>query len=215
MGNFSLIITAGGSSSRYGGNKLLEDLNGKTVIEHSVNAFLNFKEIKEILIPTNENFISDFKDLLNDERIKIINGGNSRQESVYNALQLVTCEYIIVHDGARPLIKEAVISQVIDMVKTHNAVSVMTKTTDTIKKVNENGQIIKTIDRSQLYNTQTPQAFRSEIIMSAHEQLKKKSFTDDASMLEELDIPVFIVNGSYTNIKITTKSDLDFAKLYI
>ena len=101
------------------------------------------------------------------------------------------------------------------MVQTHNAVSVMTKTTDTIKKVNENGQIIKTIDRSQLYNTQTPQAFRSEIILSAHEQLKKQQFTDDASMLEELDIPVFIVNGSYTNIKITTKSDLDFAKLYI
>ena len=215
MGNFSLIITAGGSSSRYGKNKLLEEINGRTVIEHSVNAFLNFEEIKEIIIPTNENFIKDFKTIFSDERVQIINGGNSRQESVYNALQLVTCEYVIIHDGARPLIKEAVISQVIDMVQTHNAVSVMTKTTDTIKKVNENGQIIKTIDRSQLYNTQTPQAFRSEIILSAHEQLKKQQFTDDASMLEELDIPVFIVNGSYTNIKITTKSDLDFAKLYI
>ena len=215
MGNFSLIITAGGSSSRYGKNKLLEEINGRTVIEHSVNAFLNFEEIKEIIVPTNESFIKDFKTIFSDERVQIINGGNSRQESVYNALQLVTCEYVIIHDGARPLIKEAVISQVIDMVQTHNAVSVMTKTTDTIKKVNENGQIIKTIDRSQLYNTQTPQAFRSEIILSAHEQLKKQQFTDDASMLEELDIPVFIVNGSYTNIKITTKSDLDFAKLYI
>ena len=91
----------------------------------------------------------------------------------------------------------------------------MTKTTDTIKEVDEDGKIIKTIDRSKLYNTQTLQAFRTELILSAHRQLKNKNFTDDASMLEELDIPVFIVNGSYTNIKITTKSDLDFAKLYI
>ena len=102
-----------------------------------------------------------------------------------------------------------------DMVQTHNAVSVMTKTTDTIKEVDEDGKIIKTIDRSKLYNTQTPQAFRSELILSAHKQLKNKHFTDDASMLEELDIPVFVVIGSYTNIKITTESDLDFAKLYI
>jgi 2-C-methyl-D-erythritol 4-phosphate cytidylyltransferase len=83
------------------------------------------------------------------------------------------------------------------------------------RKVDENGQIIRTIDRSKLYNTQTPQAFRTELILSAHEQLKNKSFTDDASMLEELDVPVYVVNGSYTNIKITTKSDLDFANLYI
>ena len=79
----------------------------------------------------------------------------------------------------------------------------------------ENGKIIRTIDRSLLYNTQTPQAFKTEIIKKAHNQLLAGNYTDDASMLEELDIPVYIVIGSYTNIKITTKSDLDFAKIYI
>ena len=215
MTKFSLIITAGGSSSRYGKNKLLEELGGKTVIENTVNAFLSLECINQIIIPTNSDYIKEFQNLFSNNKIKIIDGGKSRQESVYKALQFVENEYVIIHDGARPLVKPAIVEQVIDMVKTHNAVSVMVKTTDTIKEVDENGQILKTIDRSRLYNTQTPQAFRTELILSAHKQLQNKSFTDDASMLEELDVPVFVVNGSYTNIKITTKSDLDFAKLYI
>ena len=84
-----------------------------------------------------------------------------------------------------------------------------------IVPLDENGKIIRTIDRSKLYNTQTPQAFKTELIKKAHEELKESNFTDDSSMLEELNIPVHIVIGSYSNIKITTKSDLDFAKLYI
>ena len=215
MIKFSLIITAGGSSARYGKNKLLETLGNKTVIENTVNAFLGIECINQIILPTNSDFVVDFQNLFQNEIIKIVDGGKSRQESVYKALQYIENEYVIIHDGARPLIKPAIIEQVIDMVQTHNAVSVMTKTIDTIKEVDENGQIIRTIDRSKLYNTQTPQAFRTELILSAHEQLKNKSFTDDASMLEELDVPVYVVNGSYTNIKITTKSDLDFANLYI
>ena len=91
----------------------------------------------------------------------------------------------------------------------------MTKTTDTIKEVDSNGRIIRTIDRSRLYNTQTPQGFKTELIKSAHNKLKNGNYTDDCSMLEELGIPVYIVNGDYTNIKITVKNDLDYAKLYI
>lgn len=216
MTNFSVIITAGGTSSRYGNkNKLLEYLDDKTVIEHTVSAFLEFDEITEIIIPANKSIKDEIESMLIDKRIKIVEGGDSRQKSVYNALQYVNNEYVIIHDGARPLIKSGVISQVIDLVGLKNAVSVMTKTTDTIKEVAPDGRIIRTIDRSKLYNTQTPQAFKTSVIKDAHEKLKDGNFTDDSSMLEELNIPVYIVNGSYTNIKITTKSDLDFAKLYI
>lgn len=216
MANFSLIITAGGTSSRYGNkNKLLERIDDKTVIEHSLSNFLEFENIKEIIIPTNQSAKEEFQELFSDYRIKIIDGGDSRQKSVYNALQVVNNEYVIIHDGARPLIKFGVIAQVMDSVTTNNAVSVMTKTTDTIKEVDEKGFIIKTIDRSKLYNTQTPQAFKTSLIKDAHERLKNENFTDDSSMLEALGIPVSIVIGNYTNIKITTKSDLDFAKLYI
>ena len=216
MTKYSLIITAGGTSSRYGNkNKLLELIDSKTVIEHTISNFLDFEEITEIIIPTNISIKEELKHLLKDPRITFADGGETRQKSVDNALKLVKNDFVLIHDGARPLISKGVIKQVLDSVVENDAVSVMTKTTDTIKEVDENGVIIKTIDRSMLYNTQTPQAFRTELIKSAHEILKNGSYTDDASMLEALNKPVHIIIGSYTNIKITTKSDLDFAKLYI
>lgn len=216
MADFSLIITAGGTSSRYGNtNKLLELIDSKTVIEHSINPFLEFAEIKEIIIPANISITDELKALFNLPKIKITEGGSSRQESVYKALKQARGEYVIIHDGARPLITREIISNVIEKVQVYNAISVMTKTTDTIKEVDSNGKIIKTIDRSKLYNTQTPQAFKTELIKNAHEKLKGQSYTDDCSMLEELGEGVYIVQGSPTNIKITSKSDLDFAKLYI
>lgn len=216
MKNFSLIITAGGTSSRYGNtNKLLEKINDKTVIEETVSKFIDFDEIDEIIIPANSSIIEILQKLLNNPKVKIIEGGNTRQKSVYNALQVVKNDYVLIHDGARPLIRKDTIAYVLEAVLDKDAVTVMTKTTDTIKEVDSTGRIIRTIDRSKLYNTQTPQAFKTSIIKEAHEKLKDGNFTDDCSMLEELNIPVYIVNGSYTNIKITIKSDLDFAKLYI
>lgn len=216
MNKFSLIITAGGTSSRYGStNKLLEIINDKTVIEETIAKFIDFDEIDEIIISANVSIIPILQEMFNNSKIKIIEGGNTRQKSVYNALQVVKNEYVLIHDGARPLIRKDTIAYVLEAVVDKNAVTVMTKTTDTIKEVDTDGRIIRTIDRSKLYNTQTPQAFRTDIIKQAHEKLKDGNFTDDCSMLEELNIPVYIVNGSYTNIKITIKSDLDFAKLYI
>ena len=216
MNKFSLIITAGGTSSRYGSkNKLLEIINDKTVIEETIAKFIDFDEIDEIIISANISIIPTLQEMFNNPKIKIIEGGNTRQKSVYNALQVVKNEYVLIHDGARPLIRKDTIAYVLEAVVDKNAVTVMTKTTDTIKEVDTNGRIIRTIDRSKLYNTQTPQAFRTDIIKQAHEKLKDGNFTDDCSMLEELNIPVYIVNVSYTNIKITIKSYLDFAKLYI
>lgn len=216
MDRFSVIITAGGTSSRYGNkNKLLEKINDLTVIEETVNKFLNIECIDEIIIPSNEGIKEELTKLFKNPIIKIINGGETRQKSVYNALKTVKNEYVLIHDGARPLVTKEIILDTISSVLKHGAVSVMTKTTDTIKEVDSDGRIIRTIDRSKLYNTQTPQGFKTELIKNAHEMLKNGNYTDDCSMLEELDIPVYIVNGSYTNIKITVKNDLDFAKLYI
>ena len=216
MNNFSVIITAGGTSSRYGNkNKLLEIIKDKTVIEETVSKFLIFDCINEIIIPANKEIIPEFERLLPSDKVKIIQGGSTRQKSVYNALKVVKNGYVLIHDGARPLVTNDIIKNTIDSTVKYGAVSVMTKTTDTIKEVDENGRIIKTIDRSKLYNTQTPQGFKTHLIKSAHEKLKDGSYTDDASMLEKLNVPVYIVNGSYTNIKITVKNDLDFAKIYI
>jgi len=216
MNKFSVIITAGGTSSRYGKqNKLLENIKDRTVIEETVNKFIDFEEIDEIVIPANKEIKNEFEKIFPNPKIKIILGGSTRQKSVYEGLKTVKNPYVLIHDGARPLVTKEIIKDCINSTIKYNAVSVMTKTTDTIKEVDESGRIIRTIDRSKLYNTQTPQGFKTSLIKDAHEKLIDGNYTDDCSMLEELNIPVYIVNGSYTNIKITVKNDLDFARIYI
>ena len=125
MTKFSLIITAGGTSSRYGNNnKLLEYIDSRTVIEHSVGAFLNFDNITEIIIPTNASIKSAVSNYLLNERVKIVEGGQTRQESVYNALKFVKNEYVIIHDGARPMIKQNYINSSIDEMNNFKGVTI-------------------------------------------------------------------------------------------
>lgn len=206
------IITAGGTSSRFGtGNKLLEKIYGKEVIKYTIEAFEK-SDIDEIIISANKSIIPELSSMFNH---KITEGGSTRQASVYNGLKAIEkSDFVLIHDGARPVITPEIINRTIDLVKEKNAVSVMTKTIDTIKEV-QDGKIIKTIDRSKLYNTQTPQAFRYDLIMSAHEKLQGQNFTDDAGMLEALGYDVYIVDGSYKNIKITTQSDIEIAKIFL
>ena len=205
------IKTAGGTSSRFGNNnKLLEKVYGKEIIRYTVEAFEK-SNVDEIVICANKTIISDLQKMFTH---KVIEGGSTRQESVYNGLKTVTCDYVLIHDGARPIITPEMINNTISAAQKHSAVTVMTKTIDTIKEV-EDGKIIRTIDRSKLYNTQTPQAFEYNLIKKAHEKLKGQSYTDDAGMIEALGYDVYIVEGDYKNIKITTPSDIEMAKIYL
>lgn len=212
---YNAIIPAGGTSSRFGNtNKLLEKINNKEVIKYTVDAF-NDSNIDKIIICANISIIEYLQKIFKDyEKIEIIEGGQTRQASVYNGLKAAECDYVLIHDGARPMITPDLINSTIEMVKDKKALTVATKTIDTIKEVVD-GKIIKTIDRSKLYNTQTPQAFEYNLIKSAHEKLIGQNYTDDAGMLEDLGIDVFILNGSYKNIKITTQNDIDTAKVYL
>lgn len=209
------IITAGGTSSRFGNkNKLLEKINGKEVIKYTVDAFM-YANIDEIIICANPSIMDELHEIFKDyEKIKIIEGGATRQASVYNGLKADTCDYVVIHDGARPIITTDLINNCIEMVKEIKAVSVVTKTIDTIKEV-EHGKIVRTIDRSKLYNTQTPQAFEYDLILKAHQKFEGKNFTDDSGMVEELGKDVYIIDGSYKNIKITTQNDIELAKIYL
>lgn len=209
------IITAGGTSSRFGGkNKLLEKINGKEVIKLTVDAF-RYSHVDNIIICANTFIIEELKEIFKDyENVSITEGGSTRQQSVYNGLLADKCDYVLIHDGARPIISTELINICIEMVKVQNALTVVTKTIDTIKEV-EHGKIVRTIDRSKLYNTQTPQAFEYGLILKAHEKFAGKNFTDDAGMIEKLGVPVYIIDGSYKNIKITTQSDISLAKIYL
>ena len=209
------IIPAGGTSSRFGNkNKLLEKIYDKEVIRYTIEAFEK-SEVDEIIICANINIIEELKEIFkNSQKVKIIEGGATRQESVFNGLKASECDYVLIHDGARPMISTDLINSAIEEVKTKKALTVATKTIDTIKEVID-GKIVRTIDRAKLYNTQTPQAFEYNLIKDAHMKLYGKNFTDDAGMLEELGQTVYILNGSYKNIKITTQNDIDIAKIYI
>jgi len=210
---FSVIIPAGGTSSRFGKtNKLLEEFNGKKIIQYTVDAF-NIPEISEIILCAHSSIIENLQNIFNNyPKVKIIQGGATRQESIYNGLQTALCDYVLIHDGARPLITEKIIKNTISAVTSKKAVTVMTKTIDTIKEVDPNGKIIKTLDRSKLYNTQTPQAFEYKLIKEVHEKLKGQNFTDDAGMAETCGYDVYMVEGDYRNIKITVKEDMEILK---
>lgn len=209
------IIPAGGTSSRFGNkNKLLEKINGKEVIKYTVEAFEK-SNVNKIIICANISIIEDLKNIFRDfNKVTIIEGGATRQESVFNGLKSEDCDYVLIHDAARPMISTDLINIAIEEVITKKALTVATKTIDTIKEV-EDGKIVRTINRSKLYNTQTPQAFQYDLIKDAHIKLYGQNFTDDAGMLEELGQTVYILNGSYKNIKITTQNDIDIANVYL
>ncbi len=215
--NFKInaIIPAGGTSSRFGKtNKLLEKINGKEVIKYTVEAFEK-SNVNKIIICANVAIIDELQNIFKEsKKVRIIEGGASRQNSVFNGLRAEECDYVLIHDGARPMITTDLINTAIEEVVTKKALTVATKTIDTIKEV-QDGKIIQTIDRSKLYNTQTPQAFEYNMIKNAHEQLYGQNFTDDAGMLEALGQTVYILNGSYKNIKITTQNDIEIAKIYL
>lgn len=214
-----VVITAGGNSSRYSKdkNKLLEKIKSKTVIEHTLTAFLAVEVIDKIIICANPSIIKDLNNIFKgSNKISIIEGGKTRQESVYNGLNaLENCDYVLIHDGARPMISPEIINKAIAMVKDKKALTVAAKTIDTIKQVDENLKIIKTVDRRSLYNTQTPQVFEYNLIKAAHEKLEGQDFTDDCGMLESLGVDVYILEGDYKNIKITTKSDIEIARVWL
>ena len=214
----SLIITAGGTSSRYGKtNKLLEKINDKTIIEYSVDKFKDIDEIFEIVISANKEIIPVIKKIFEKYKtMRIIEGGKTRQQSVFNALKtLNNPDYVLIHDGARPLVDSNDIKKLVEKIKIDDAATLAVKTIDTIKKADETGKIISTIDRTDLYNIQTPQGFKYDLIYSAHKKLNGSSYTDDAGMIEAINLPVYIVEGNYKNFKITTKDDFERMKYIV
>lgn len=216
--NFKAIITAGGSSYRFGNkNKLLEKIHSKEIIKYTLDAFLDVEEISEIIICANISIIEHLKTIFKEApKIKIIEGGKTRQESVYRGLSACgNCDFVLIHDGARPMVTSDIIKKTIFTVRNKKALTVATKTIDTIKQADENFKIIRTIDRSSLFNTQTPQAFEYKLIKKAHEKLAGQDFTDDAGMLEFLGKDVYVLEGDYKNIKVTTQDDINVVKSYL
>lgn len=196
-------------------SKLLLKINGKTVLERSVNAFLNISDVDEVIVVAREKDIPAFSDILTDERVSFAVGGDTRQQSVMNALDVIDdCELIIIHDGARPLIKSEDIENTIRAAKENKAAAVGVFVKDTVKVVDKNGFVVSTPDRSTLFAVQTPQIFDFELYRNAAQNAREKGcdFTDDCQLVESFNQKVKTVVGSYSNIKITTPDDIVLAE---
>ncbi len=218
-----LLIPAAGSGSRMkaGKNKLLIQLEGESLIYWTLKSIFSANLVSWVGIigqPNDkEELLASIKDFA--PKIKWINGGKTRQESVFNGLNSLPpkAEKVLIHDGARCLINPELINKCVLELEDNDAVILATKVTDTIKIVDNDGFIQETPNRKYLWAAQTPQAFLVDNLKAAHKMAIEKNWivTDDASLFEMLNWKVKIIEGNYSNIKVTSPIDLQIAKLFL
>lgn len=216
MSNVAIILGAGnGTRMKSEKSKLLLEIGSKTVIERSVEAFLSVSDIDEIIVVARAQDIDIYSELLTDERISFVIGGATRQQSVKNAVETVDdAHLIVIHDGARPLIKCEDIEKTIRAAEEFSAAAVGVFVKDTIKIVDKQGFVESTPDRSTLFAVQTPQIFDFDLYKNAMQKADEQGldFTDDCQLVELCGGKVKMVEGSYSNIKITTPDDIALAE---
>ena len=213
------IILVAGNSSRYGQgrNKNFEVIKGKTILEYSLDIFCNNQYIDDVIIACKENEIKEVEEFItnNNKSIKIIQGGETRKDSVYNCLTTTDADIVVIHDGARPMIKQSYINECIESIGEIQGVTIGVKSKDTIKITDENNIVISTTERKNTWIIQTPQCFNRGILLSMHENYKNSEVTDDCMLLEKDNYKVKIIEGDYTNIKITTYEDIEIIKRFL
>ena len=216
MNNAAIILGAGaGTRMKADKSKLLLEINGKTVLERTVETFSKIKEINEIIVVCRESDLDSFENVLSPYNVSYCFGGETRQQSVMNAVETIDeCDYLLIHDGARPLITEKEITDTLTSAIQNGAAAVGVMVKDTIKVIDSNYQIVSTPDRSSLVSIRTPQIFEFKMYVDAVEKAKAdgNDFTDDCQLIEYFGKPVFTVIGDYGNIKITTPEDLPMAE---
>ena len=219
MSTFAVILPAAGRSSRFHDKhykKPFIPLENKAVWLHSAEKFLNRDDVKQVILVISpedrEEFDGKFAANVMILGIDVVPGGKERSDSIANALAKVKPEvdYIAVHDAARPCIANEWIDNVFAAAEKSGAAILALPIAGTIKRV-ANGNIEETVPRANLWEAQTPQVFRRELLLQAYEKRGDQPATDDAELVERLGKPVAIVEGSPINLKITTKADLRLA----
>lgn len=213
MMEYSAVIVAAGSGSRVGlgYNKMLFKLkNGNTILEETMHIFEKDRRCKEIVVVASKQDKEAFSKLCKEDHVLLVEGGATRQESVWNGLQKVHYPYVMIHDGARPWLSMDCIDRIVETLESARACLLMVPVKDTIKVV-ENGVVKHTPQRSTLWQAQTPQAFSTQDIVNAYKEANRLGVqaTDDAQIMELCgNEDVIVVEGSYENQKVTTIEDL-------
>jgi 2-C-methyl-D-erythritol 4-phosphate cytidylyltransferase len=217
----SAIILAGGKGKRMGSNisKQFIVVNGKPILYYTLTKFLKCKAIDNIILVLPDDEIEYCKkEILDKYSLKvnqIVEGGKERQESVYNGLKAcVDSNLVLIHDGARPFVSEKIINDGIKYAQMYGAAAPGVMPKDTIKIKDSEGFSIQTPSRDDLVAVQTPQVFKWSTIMECHEKIKKDKIivTDDTMVIERYGHKVYLYEGTYNNIKVTTQEDLLIAE---
>jgi 2-C-methyl-D-erythritol 4-phosphate cytidylyltransferase len=219
----SAVIVSAGNSSRMGGvNKQFLEINNIPVIAHTIKVFDDSDLIDEIVVVTRECDIDNIKKLISYYNFKkvstVVKGGETRQLSVFNGVINTSknSEYVVIHDGARPLVTEKVVCDTLCKAIEYGAAATGVRVKDTVKQVNDSDDIIATPDRAYLRFIHTPQIFNKSLYLDAVSIVENSEhFTDDCMLIEAYGKSVKFVDGDYENIKITTPEDVELALNYL
>ena len=216
-----VVIVAGGGSTRTTGKELKQFrwVAGKPALLHSVQTFMARADVVGVVVVLPRDYVADPPPWLfqcDVERLMISVGGRTRTESVYNGLEDLPDEaaVVLVHDAARPLVGDATIDRVVQSARNGVSAIAALPVVDTLKEVDADGTIVRTVNRERLWRAQTPQGFPREVIVRAHRHAKTAglSATDDAALCEAVGERVVVVRGSERALKITEDTDFDRAE---
>jgi len=222
MGKFAVILPAAGRSARFGDpkqKKIYAELDGRAVWLRAIEPFVNRDDVAQTIVviapQDRELFERRFRASVAFMNIRVIDGGAERSDSVAKALEVVdsACEFVAVHDAARPCLTPELIDSVFDAARHTGAALPGLPVAETLKRVGTDHHVVETVARSGLYTVQTPQAFRRELLLKAYANRARlgTEITDDSQLVEALGHPCVVVAGSPWNIKITTRDDLRLA----
>lgn len=222
----SAVIVAAGKGTRMNMelNKQYIEICGKPVLARTLQVFEDCDNINDIILVVNGQDILYCKEYIVERYgfkkvTALVSGGDTRQKSVFNGLNELrsTCDIVLIHDGARPFVREESLIDSINAAREFGAACVAVPVKDTVKTADTDGFIKETLDRSCLWAIQTPQTFVYNLIIDAHRRAEKDGFagTDDAVLVERLGCRTKLVMGSYDNIKITTREDLVVAEAIV
>lgn len=214
------VIAAGGMAQRMQGvNKQILKIDGVPVLVRSIRALAAIPEIREMVVVARPELFEQLEGWKQEYHLPdfcLTAGGDTRQQSVLNGVGCLSeqVEYVVIHDGARPFADRQLIDRCLQSAVEHQAATAAVPVKDTIKQAADDGSIAATPDRSRLYLTQTPQIFRAQLYRRAAEQAQAEGldFTDDCQLMEHLGHRVWLAQGDYRNIKITTPEDIVIAQ---
>ena len=220
MSKFSVILAAAGKSSRFNDPKTKKtfiELHQKPVWLHSAQRFWVRDDVEQIILVISAEDRASFEQQFSSEietlQIVIVDGGAERADSVQNGLNEAdpACDFVVIHDAARPCVWEEDIENVFVAATISNAAILATPVSSTLKR-SEDGKVVdETVDRRSLWQAQTPQVFARELILGVYANRGGENPTDESQLVEQAGHPVTLVPGSSQNIKITTQADLGFA----